>query len=128
MADPLLTLNDDIPLDDALRRLCVSDPDFARRYDGWEVLGRGAHATVVRSHLMGQPVALKVFTNLTEGGRARFRAEFQSTVRLTSPNVIRTHSAFDNGSVAWIEMEAVDGPNLEDELARRNRNNEPFAI
>jgi serine/threonine protein kinase len=113
---------------DPLRLLCYANPEFARRYEGWEVIGRGAFATVVRVSWMGEPVAIKVFTNLNDDGKARLRSEFASTVRLTSPGVVRTYSAFDNGSIAWIEMEAVDGPNLDDELVRRERENDPFAF
>jgi hypothetical protein len=113
---------------DALRQLCYATPDFAKRYEGWEVIGRGGFATVVKVSLMGEPVALKIFTNLNEEGRERFRSEFASTVRLNSLHLVRTYSAFDTGSIAWIEMEAVDGPNLEHELARRELENEPFAI
>jgi serine/threonine protein kinase len=113
---------------DALRQVCYANPDFARRYQGWEVVGQGAFATVVKVSLMGEPVALKILTNLNAEGKARFRSEFASTVRLNSPYLVRTYSAFDNGSIAWIEMEAVDGPNLEDELARRERENQPFSL
>jgi serine/threonine protein kinase len=129
MDDPAPVLdNAREPFVDALQQLCYASHDFARRYEGWEVIGQGAFATVVKVSLMGETVALKILTNLNAEGKARFRSEFASTVRLNSPHLVRTYSAFDNGSIAWIEMEAVDGPNLEDELARRERENQPFSL
>jgi len=55
---------------DPLRLLCYANPEFARRYQGWEVIGRGAFATVVKVSMMGEPVAVKVFTNLNDDGKA----------------------------------------------------------
>jgi len=54
------------PGDDALRELCFSDAVFRERYEGWDVLGRGSWATVVRtrSRDAGQDVALKILVNL----------------------------------------------------------------
>jgi len=48
---------------DALRSLCLADPVFSERYEGWDVLARGTRATVVRTHSrdLGQGIALKVF-------------------------------------------------------------------
>jgi hypothetical protein len=116
------------PSEDALRNLCYADVIFKQRYEGWELVGRGAFATVVRVRFMGEPVALKVFGHLTDEGRKRFRAEFANAVRLTSPSVVRTYSAFEHGSVAWIEMEAIDGPNLKEELERRQSVHDPFTL
>jgi serine/threonine protein kinase len=105
--------------EDALRSLCTSDTVFRERYHGWTLLGQGAYGCVVLSHVLGQPVALKIFTHLSEEGRVRFRTEFQSALRVTSPCAVRTYSAFERGGLCWIEMEAVDGVTLKDELERR---------
>ena len=52
--------------EDALAALFFADPVFSQRYEGWEVLGRGFWATVVRtrSRDLGHEIALKVFLNL----------------------------------------------------------------
>ena len=52
---------------DALHRLCLADLVWAERYRGWEELGRGGSARVVRvfSRSAGEDVALKVFLHLS---------------------------------------------------------------
>ncbi|HWX24357.1 MAG TPA: serine/threonine-protein kinase [Vicinamibacteria bacterium] len=112
--------------EEALRSLCLSDTVFRERYEGWQLAGQGAFASVVLSRFLGQPVALKIFTHLTEEGRTRFRTEFASAVRVTSPYAVRTYSAFERGGLCWIEMEAVEGTTLKDELDRREKDRNPF--
>lgn len=114
--------------EDALRKLCLADPVFKERYDGWELAGEGAYGSVVRSRFLGQPIALKIFTQLSEEGRKRFRTEFASAVRVTSPFAVRTYSAFERGPLCWIEMEAVDGVTLREELERRKAAGTPFPL
>jgi serine/threonine protein kinase len=114
--------------EDALRRLCLSDAVFRERYDGWQLVGQGAFGWVVRSQFLGHPIALKIFPHLPEDGRTRFRTEFASAVRVTSPFAIRTYSAFERGGLCWIEMEAVEGTTLKDELERRVREKAPFPM
>jgi serine/threonine protein kinase len=116
-------------VEDALRSLCLADAVFKERYVGWKLLGRGAYGCVVLSHFLGQSIALKIFTHLSEEGRIRFRTEFQSAVRVTSPCAVRTYSAFERGALCWIEMEAVEGATLKEELERRVASEEalPFA-
>jgi hypothetical protein len=113
---------------EALRHLCFSDPVFRERYQGFEVVGQGAYSSVAVSRLMGCPVALKIFTHLSDEGRARFRTEFASALRVTSPHAVRTYSAFERGPLCWIEMEAVFGTTLKEELERRRAQNRPFTL
>lgn len=106
--------------DDALRKLCYCDAVFRQRYDGWRVLGRGSWATVVqaRSKDLGHDLALKVFVNLDPELLHRVREEVRAVQVLATPYLVHTYSLFDGGSIAWFEMELVEGPNLRQELDR----------
>jgi serine/threonine protein kinase len=106
--------------DDALQALCFADAVFRQRYQGWHVLGRGRWATVVRTHSrdLGQDIALKVFLNLDPESLERVRQEVRAVQALATPYLVHTYSPFDRGTIAWFEMEAVDGPNLQRELDR----------
>ncbi len=105
---------------DALRTLCFSDVVFRERYDGWRVLGRGAWATVVRtrSRDFGRDIALKIFVNLDPELLERVREEVRAAQALATPYLVHTYSLFDRGTIAWFEMEVVDGPNLHQEMDR----------
>jgi hypothetical protein len=112
---------------DALHDLCRADPVWTERYEGWTVLGGGGSATVVRTHsrAAGQDIALKVFLRTAAEDWQRFQAEVSNAQVLVSPYIVRTYSPFRRGTVAWIEMELVDGPDLQRELERRDG---PFAL
>jgi eukaryotic-like serine/threonine-protein kinase len=118
------------PPRDALYNLCLADGLWVERYEGWTELGRGGSAHVVRtfSHTTGEDVALKVFHHLTVDDVRRFQQEVRSAQRLTAPSIVRTYSAFPRGSLAWIEMELVEGPDLRTELERRVRDGRPFSV
>jgi eukaryotic-like serine/threonine-protein kinase len=115
---------------DALHQLCLADPVWAERYQGWTELGRGGSASVVRtfSRATGEDIALKVFHHLAPEDEQRFRQEVRSAQRLTSPHIVRTYGAFPRGRLAWIEMELVEGPDLRRELERRSLGGEPFDL
>jgi len=115
---------------DPLEALCTADALWAERYAGFEVLGHGASATVVKSwsHAAGAPVALKVFQRLDADDLRRFQEEVRHSQRLASPYVIQTFSPFVRGALSWIELEWVDGPDLRSELGRRAREGRPFAL
>jgi serine/threonine-protein kinase len=105
---------------DALRALCFADAVFRQRYEGWQVLGRGVWATVVRTRSLdlGHDIALKVFLNLDPELLQRVREEVRAVQVLATPYLVHTYSLFDRGDIAWFEMELVDGPNLRQELDR----------
>jgi serine/threonine protein kinase len=105
---------------DALQELCLSDAVFRQRYEGWRVLGRGPWATVVRtrSRDLGHHIAVKVFVNLDPELLERIRQEVRAVQALATPYLVHTYSLFDRGTIAWFEMEWVDGPNLQEELDR----------
>jgi eukaryotic-like serine/threonine-protein kinase len=115
---------------DALHTLCLADPVWAERYDGWIELGRGGSAAVVRTFNRdaGGEVALKVFYGLAAEDRARFEREVRGAQRLASPFIVRTFSPFVRGSLGWIEMELVDGPNLRRELEERSATAREFTL
>ena len=115
---------------DALHTLCLAEPIWAERYDGWIELGRGGSAAVVRTFNRdaGGEVALKVFYGLAAEDRVRFEREVRGAQCLASPLIVRTFSPFVRGSLAWIEMELVDGVDLRQELARRAAATRPFAL
>jgi serine/threonine protein kinase len=115
---------------DALERLCFSDEEFARKYEGWEEIGRGGFATVVKTFCRdyGHAIAVKVFSQLDEEQLARFRQEVHNARLFDSRNVVKTYGATIRGTLAWIEMEFVDGPNLRKELERRQKEEMPFRI
>ena len=106
--------------DDALQALCFADAVFRERYEGWEILGRGSWATVVRtwSRDLGYEIALKIFLNLDPELLRRVREEVRAVQVLATPYLVHTYSLFDRGTIAWFEMEVVDGPNLQQELDR----------
>jgi serine/threonine protein kinase len=115
---------------DALQRLCFSDEEFARKYEGWEEIGRGGFAVVVKTFCRdyGHPIAVKVFSQLDEEQLARFRQEVHNARLFHSRNVVKTFGATIRGTLAWIEMEYLDGPNLRKELERRHAERRPFSI
>jgi eukaryotic-like serine/threonine-protein kinase len=115
---------------DALERLCFSDEEFARKYEGWEEIGRGGFATVVKTFCRdyGHSIAVKVFSQLDDEQLARFRQEVHNARLFDSRNVVKTFGATIRGTLAWIEMEFVDGPNLRKELERRQAEGTPFSI
>jgi serine/threonine protein kinase len=104
----------------ALRELCLADPTFSERYEGWTVLGRGTYATVVRvlSRDAGRDIALKVFEGLSPEMAARVREEVHAAQSLATPYFVQVYSVFDHGRITWFEMELVEGLNLDQELER----------
>jgi serine/threonine protein kinase len=119
-----------LPGDDALRELCFCDSVFRERYEGWKVLGRGPWATVVRtrSRDLGQDIAVKVFVNLDPELLERVREEVRAVQALATPYLVHTYSLFGRGSVAWFEMELVEGRNLQQELDRLTAAGERLAL
>src|SRR5262249_61547982 len=72
---------------DALHNLCLADPVWCERYDGWTELGHGGSASVVRTHgkALEEDLALKIFPRLTADEWKRFQDEVRHALRLTSP-------------------------------------------
>jgi serine/threonine protein kinase len=63
-------------------------------------------------------VALKVLVNLDPELLERLREEVRAAQAMASPYLVQTYSLFDRGTIAWFEMEVVEGPTLQEELDR----------
>ena len=115
---------------EGLKNLCFADSTFAERYEGWDEVGVGKYGVVVKttSKITGKVVALKIFSQFDERMNRRFGHEVTAAQDVTSRYVVRVQSPFVRGSTAWIEMEFIDGPNLDDELRRRRQCNEPWSF
>lgn len=118
------------PLRDALHNLCLADPVWADRYEGWTELGHGGSASVIRtrSKALDEDLALKIFPRLAAEDWRRFQEEVRNAQRLTSPYIVRTYSPFPRGSFAWIEQELIEGCDLKHELERRDAAGTPFPL
>jgi serine/threonine-protein kinase len=99
------------------------------RLGNWIVykeLGRGGmgHVFLGREELTGKQVALKVLAaDLAQdaGFLQRFQREIEALQKLDHPNIVRFYeSGFENGFY-YYAMEYVEGENLEEILARRQR-------
>jgi serine/threonine protein kinase len=89
-----------------------------------ERLGAGGAGTVylAEHELMQRRVAVKVLpTELLEDPSivARFRQEAQAAAVLDHPNVVHVYDLRQEGKLHYIVMEYVDGPNLQQILARK---------
>lgn len=108
---------------------CQANALFSERYDlgTWKDLGHGSFAGVVRIHCRdrGEDVAVKIFLELSEEARARIRAEVANAQRIHSPLLVHLYAPFSFEDLAWIEMEYVQGRNLQQELDRRDRDGFP---
>ena len=116
---------------DPILALLRQRTEFTSRYDpdSWTFLGAGAFAVVARVHnrMIDQPVALKVFHRFDPTVRKRLQVEVTNTQRVRSHAVVQVHTAyFLDDDTAWLEMEYVDGPDLQRELDRREEEARPF--
>jgi eukaryotic-like serine/threonine-protein kinase len=116
----------------ALLERCQREAEFVRRYDATrcQVLGEGSFACVARLHDrdLAQDVAVKMFWRVTPELRARIRAEVANAQRIHADTVVQTHSVSLGQDSAWLQMELVDGPNLEQELLRRAKSSDAFGM
>jgi len=92
------------------------------RYQVLDELGRGATGVVFRAQdpAIGRIIAIKTirlsdFTDEAERGRLRERLfrEAQSAGILSHPNIVTIYDISEEGGLAYIFMEFVDGPPLE---------------
>jgi serine/threonine protein kinase len=116
---------------DAILALLKQRTEFTSRYDSdsWRFLGRGAFAVValVQNRVLDQAVAVKVFHHFDPTTKKRLQAEVTNAGRILSRTVIQIHTAFFlDDDAAWLEMEYVDGIDLQRELERREQQTRPF--
>src|SRR5262245_25460092 len=116
----------------ALVERCLREAEFVRRYRAteWHALGEGRFGCVYRffDRDLGCDVAVKLFWRLTPELRARIQAEVQNAQRIRSESVVQIHTVFFGSEAAWLQMELVDGPDLEQELRRRAARAQPFSM
>ena len=90
-----------------------------------ELLGRGGMGYVYRARqrALDREVALKVLASDPErraGFAERFAREAKALARLSHPNLVAVHDYGQDGPLAWLVMEYVDGSNLR-ELIRAGK-------
>ncbi|MCH9650921.1 MAG: serine/threonine protein kinase [Deltaproteobacteria bacterium] len=103
---------------------------FLGRYQVIEVIGEGGMGTVFRGWdpKLQRPVALKTI-RLVKASSEEQRQDQVSTLlheavaaaRITHPNVVAVYDVLDQGNVAFMSMELVDGITLSDYLLTRGR-------
>ena len=95
-------------------------------YELVRLVGHGATASVFEGvhTLLGKRVAIKVLhEHLTRDDQtaARFLREGRVAARLQHPHVLEVLDLGQEGSLAWLVMEFLDGRDLRQELVRRER-------
>jgi serine/threonine-protein kinase len=108
----------------------VSHPDRLGKYEITGVLGEGAMGVVYMGFDpdIRRPVALKTIRRqLTDGSdfaatvAARFRNEAQAAGRLAHPGIVGVYEFGEDGPVAYIAMEYVEGRSIANVLASQVR-------
>jgi eukaryotic-like serine/threonine-protein kinase len=96
---------------------------LAERYELSEQLASGGMTSVWRGHdrVLGRDVVVKVLhPELAADAdfRARFHEEAVNAARLTHPNIVSLYDTGEQGTIAYIVMELVNGPTLREALGR----------
>jgi eukaryotic-like serine/threonine-protein kinase len=96
---------------------------LAERYELSEQVASGGMTSVWRGHdrVLGRDVVVKVLhPELAADAdfRARFHEEAVNAARLTHPNIVALYDTGEQGTVAYIVMELVNGPTLQEALGR----------
>lgn len=95
---------------------------LAGRYRLGPVLGRGGMGTVHRAHdqLLGRDVAVKLLAvgQAPEHAVQRFRREAQFLAGLSHPNVVTVFDFGTDAERAWLVMELLSGPTLQELVDR----------
>jgi hypothetical protein len=96
---------------------------LAERYELSEQVASGGMTSVWRGHdrVLGRDVVVKVLhPELAADAdfRARFHEEAVNAARLTHPNIVALYDTGEQETVAYIVMELVNGPTLQEALGR----------
>jgi eukaryotic-like serine/threonine-protein kinase len=96
---------------------------LAERYELSEQVASGGMTSVWRGHdrVLGRDVVVKVLhpeLAADPSFRARFHEEAVNAARLTHPNIVALYDTGEQGDVAYIVMELVNGPTLGEALGR----------
>jgi len=115
----------------------MTTPHHLGKYEITEVLGQGAMGVVYKGFDPGirRTVAIKTIRReLIEGERAaaamlaRFRNEAQAAGKLAHPGIVAVYDYGEEGSVAYIAMEYVEGNSLREYIGRGTRFAERDAV
>ncbi|MCB0167754.1 MAG: serine/threonine protein kinase, partial [Anaerolineae bacterium] len=95
------------------------DPTHIGRYEIHAPLGRGGMGTVYkgRDPLMERWVAVKTITVQDAVQRARFQQEVRAAGSLNHPHITTIYDVGEDGDLAYIVMELVEGDTLAARLA-----------
>jgi serine/threonine protein kinase/CheY-like chemotaxis protein len=104
-------------------------PDRIGKYRIDAVIGRGGMGTVYRAFDLAieRTVAIKAISRSAlpsdeqSATIGRFRHEAQAAGRLVHPNIVQIFEYGEDGDIAFIAMELVEGCSLHQELAARRR-------
>jgi eukaryotic-like serine/threonine-protein kinase len=96
---------------------------LAERYELSEQVAAGGMTSVWRGHdrVLGRDVVVKVLhpeLAADPSFRARFHEEAVNAARLTHPNIVALYDTGEQGDVAYIVMELVNGPTLREAIGR----------
>jgi hypothetical protein len=96
---------------------------LAERYELSEQLASGGMTSVWHGHdrVLGRDVVVKVLhpeLAADQDFRARFHEEAVNAARLTHPNIVALYDTGEQGDIAYIVMELVNGPTLREALGR----------
>jgi eukaryotic-like serine/threonine-protein kinase len=96
---------------------------LAERYELSEQVASGGMTSVWRGHdrVLGRDVVVKVLhpeLAADPSFRTRFHEEAVNAARLTHPNIVALYDTGEQGAVAYIVMELVNGPTLSEALGR----------
>jgi eukaryotic-like serine/threonine-protein kinase len=96
---------------------------LAERYELSEQVAAGGMTSVWRGHdrVLGRDVVVKVLhpeLAADPSFRTRFHEEAVNAARLTHPNIVALYDTGEQGDVAYIVMELVNGPTLREALGR----------
>ena len=133
MSGPLVTdvsrSRDAAPGEERLRERCLANALWAKFYEGWELIGRGAYGTVIgtRHRTLGD-IAIKAFEWLSPEEESRFDQEAAALARLLHPSIVRIYGVFKDDGLYWFEMERVHGPTLKDALEGRQATGAPVGL
>ena len=96
---------------------------LAERYELSQQVATGGMTSVWRGHdrVLGRDVVVKVLhpeLAADPSFRTRFHEEAVNAARLTHPNIVALYDTGEQGDVAYIVMELVNGPTLREALGR----------
>jgi eukaryotic-like serine/threonine-protein kinase len=96
---------------------------LAERYELSEQVASGGMTSVWRGHdrVLGRDVVVKVLhpeLAADPSFRARFHEEAVNAARLTHPNIVALYDTGEQGAIAYVVMELVNGPTLREAIGR----------